>query len=90
MSPWQHGKKRDPSSKPILKYFTEDSNKEFYICKVSSEDDDGNEIICGAKLKIGGTDSNIGNSLEIKKKLVYIQFKFLHFTFIFINFCQNC
>lgn len=68
MSPWPQGQKRDLSFKPILKYFNQDANKEFWICKVSVEDGDSKEKTCEAKLKGMGSDSNLGNNLELRSK----------------------
>ena len=74
MSPWPRGQQRDLSLKPILKYFTQDASKEFWICKVTIEDGDGNENICEAKMKGMGSDSNLGNNLEVKRSDVHSKF----------------
>ena len=79
MSPWPLGQKRDFSLKPILQYFTEDTNnKEDWICKVSTEDDEGNTLTCDAKIK-GGGDSNKGNILLFISKKAYLHSKFYLF-----------
>ena len=72
MSPWKQGRKRVLDEKPVLKYFQRDSDNDYWICKVLLDEDDGDEDdgdeehCCGAKIKGMGSDSNLGNNLEVK------------------------
>ena len=67
MSPWKQGRKRVLDEKPVLKYFQRDSDNDYWICKVLLDEDDGDEEhCCGAKIKGMGSDSNLGNNLEVK------------------------